>query len=496
MEAELGLSDSVERLRWFIKLRWLAAVGIAVAALPARVIGIDLNPLPLLAIAAFIVGYNLALWLLVRRLAPSSSKTKQLHLGTAGLGVVGTATNAQIALDLITLTVVLHFTGGVTNPFYLYYTFHIITASILLSATSTFLQTGLAVALFTAMALAELAGTIPHVPLRNTFDGQEYRQPGYVSIVVLALASTLILAAALATSIVGKLRARERETFQLKEKLEREMLETQRSCERLREVEKLKSQYMRKASHELKAPLDTVESQLSVIVEGFAGDLPDKPRELLRRAISRLRELRGLVNDLLTLSRSQRPVVYDAREPIDVEREIRDVLASFAEQVKERGIGLSCSVDASVSEFYGDPEGIRNLLSNLVSNAVRYTGADGRVLVCADADAKHLHLTVSDTGIGISPEGKARIFDEFFRAKEAREMVKDGSGLGLAIVKAIVDAHGGSIRVDSEPGKGTVFAIRLPLRRAATDEFRDSMAIEIADTASSLQVGNQAQGAH
>lgn len=460
MQTERELSELEKWLQGFTRWRWLAVVGIAaVAVFPTRVVGVVPQALPLLVVAALVATYNLVFWLLAR--ASSMRKIR----GRLAVAVA----NAQISLDLVALTVVLYLTGGVENPFYLYYIFHIIMASILLSATHTFLQTGLAICLFGGIALAELAGLLPHVPFPGASNGQAYREPNYVFSVVLAFASALILASMLGTSIVGKLRIRERETTELKEALERERQEALDAYERISEVERHKSRYILKASHELRAPLDTIESQLSVIVEGFAGVLPDRARDLVQRALVRIREVRGIIIDLLILSRAQRTVPTEEIKPIDIGREVDSILSSFNAWATQKDVRLSCSVDPDLPNLYCDPEGIRNLLSNLISNAVRYTPPSGSILVSAGAEPTYLRLAVSDSGIGIDHEDQKLIFEEFYRTRQAREMVKDGSGLGLAIVKAIVQTHGGSILIDSQPGRGSTFTVRLPYLRSQTE---------------------------
>lgn len=472
METRLEIAELAERLRWFIRLRWLAVAGVVLATLASKyLLGIDVESVPLLLIAALIAGYNMAFWL----------GTGTAQRWTRDNRLVKLAANIQIAFDLVALAAVIHFTGGIANPLYLYYVFHIIVASILLSALETFLHVGLAIGALGAMAVAELEGWIPHVPVRGVLDGIEFHDVSYVSAVLVAFSSALAIAAVLGTSIVDRLRDREAEIIRLKESLEQRTVEVEAAYRQLRQTEMLKSQYMRKASHELRAPLATVETLLTVALDGFLGELPEKCRDLLERASARTKELQTLVNDLLILARARELAPQIQLERIDVKREIEAVVSQFSPEAARKHVEVLSHVSEGLGNLYGDPEAIRHLLSNLVSNAVRYTSAGGKVLVCGEIDGASLHIIVSDTGIGIEPRSLNRVFDEFYRTKQAREMVRDGSGLGLAIVKAIVDAHKGYIQVDSEPGKGTTFSVVLPLRRIASVNGHESKLLSLAN---------------
>ncbi len=458
METQLELAELLERLRWFIKLRWLAASGIVLATVLSRyILNIGIESIPLFVIAALVAGYNAVLLVCIRIVRNRTQKIRRAKL----------AANVQIALDLIALTAILHFAGGISNPFFIYYVFHIIIASILLSPGETFFQAGFAIFALWAMAVAELDGLIPHVPVRGVFDGDEFSQLDYVLAVMVAFGSAIVISAVVGTSIVAKLRAREAEITRLNDSLEQRTVEVEASYEQLRQIESLKSQYMRKASHELRAPLATVETILTVVRDGFVGQIPDQPRDLLERASVRVRELQGIVNDLMVLSRTKDLSCRLESQPVDVREEIENVISQFRIDADGKGVELLSNVPQDMPSYCGDREALHDLLTNLVSNAVRYTGTGGTVLVCADRNSDSLHLIVSDTGIGIDRDCLCKVFDEFYRTKQAREMVKDGTGLGLAIVKAVVESHKGFIQVESEPGVGTTFSVTLPVKEAS-----------------------------
>ncbi|MBI2865201.1 MAG: HAMP domain-containing histidine kinase [Chloroflexi bacterium] len=489
MEARpLELSELRDRLRWFISLRWMAAAGVAAIVAGLRwLVGIDLQVLPLLGIALTIALYNLAFWLFARVTGdggqgsrdggrdPSESRQGRGDWPpTPRRGALGARTrrpltdprlvaNVQIAFDLVALTFLLHFVGGVENPFFLYYVFHVIIASILLSRKATYLQATFAAVLFASLAVLEAAGLVPHVSIPQLGAAGLYDDSLYVAAVLASLTSTLYFSAFMATSIVRGLRVREAQVMELKEALEKEEVKLKEAYDRLQEVDRFKSRYMRKASHELRAPLSSIQSLITVALEGFTGNIPSETREILSRASTRTRELLDLVSDLLALSRAREIRPEQARQPVSLAAIAAEVMPLFQAQAVDKGLTMAVSVQPDLPQTWADPEGMEELLSNLVSNAIKYTPAGGEARVTLAAWEAELILSVSDTGIGIEPQDLPHLFEEFFRSRQAREMIHEGTGLGLSIVKAIVDAHGGRIEVRSRPGEGTTFVVALPV---------------------------------
>ena len=180
-----------------------------------------------------------------------------------------------------------------------------------------------------------------------------------------------------------------------------------------------------------------------------------------------------LLDDLLTLARAQevRPELWP--RPVRLDETVQRVVALFAAEAAAKGIKQETAVAADLPPLLGDPAGIEDLLTNLVSNAIRYTPSGGAVRVSAAPGEGRVVLKVSDTGIGIAPDELPHIFEEFYRSERARELAKEGSGLGLAIVRAVVKAHGGEVAVESAPGKGTTFTVSLPLAARSEDAAGD-----------------------
>jgi signal transduction histidine kinase len=148
---------------------------------------------------------------------------------------------------------------------------------------------------------------------------------------------------------------------------------------------------------------------------------------------------------------------------LDLEKLVRNILEEFDELFKAKGINLKYDKLQPV-QIYGDADGLKRLLTNLLQNALRYTDADGTVTVSLESSIRNARLRVADTGIGIPPESLPRIFDRFYRVDKSRSRAAGGVGLGLSIVRAIVDAHKGRIEVHSQVDQGTEFIITVPLR--------------------------------
>lgn len=233
----------------------------------------------------------------------------------------------------------------------------------------------------------------------------------------------------------------------------------------LKKVELIKAQFVNMVAHELRAPLAAIDSNLMVILEGYAPD-PTKQRELLDRSHARLRALLDMVNDLLAISRMEAKAVARTIRPLDVGGLTREVCALMEPLAAERGLTLTLEIGSDGLELDADQQEFSVLLSNLVGNAIKYNRPGGTVNVALRTEDCHLVVQVTDTGVGISEEAQRRIFDEFFREKTEETKLVTGTGLGLSIVKRIVDGYHGQISVHSQLGQGSTFNVRLPITQS------------------------------
>ncbi|UCD81611.1 MAG: GAF domain-containing sensor histidine kinase [Desulfobacterales bacterium] len=239
-------------------------------------------------------------------------------------------------------------------------------------------------------------------------------------------------------------------------------LENARAYEAVEKLVKERSWYMLRVAHNLRAPLAGMLSILDVVRGGYLGALNDEQLEYLRRLDRRSRTMLMLVNELMTLAKSREEKKGEEIKTTDPELLTRRIRRTFQERAAEKNIAFSVAADNDLPFIRGDLEMVEQILENLVSNAIKYTLADGTVTIKLSQAADMIRMEISDSGIGIPKADRSRLFTEFFRAENARAVEKTGTGLGLAIVREFVDKLGGRILVESEEGMGTIFVVDLP----------------------------------
>jgi signal transduction histidine kinase len=234
---------------------------------------------------------------------------------------------------------------------------------------------------------------------------------------------------------------------------------------RLQELDALKSQFLSVATHELRTPLSIILGYNAMIEESALERLTAEERGLLRESLSACKRLMRLVNSMLDLSQLQSGKIALQISTCDIGQSLRSIVKLFEAEAHRRGLIIELSLDPVIPQIDVDPERIEQVFVNLVSNALKYTDADGLISITGGkVEDGRMTVDVSDTGIGIAPEHQEMIFDEFARVR-SNAVGRPGSGLGLAIVRRILEAHGGDISVNSMPGQGSTFTVRLPLRQ-------------------------------
>ncbi len=237
----------------------------------------------------------------------------------------------------------------------------------------------------------------------------------------------------------------------------------QEISQRLRELDQTKSDFVSSVSHELRTPLTSITGYLEMLVEGEAGDLTGDQLQLLEVVERNSRRLLDLIEQLLTLSRIEAGNIRPGADPVDLVAVLGEVHRAVLPMLSERDLRFAIDVPADLGIVTGDAGQLERVVLNLVTNAIKFTPDGGTVaIVAAGADGR-AQLSVSDTGIGIPQDEQEQLFTRFFRSSTARQHAIQGTGLGLAIVKSIVEGHGGSIEVDSAPGRGTTVTVELPL---------------------------------
>ncbi len=425
-----------ERVYWLIKLRWIAVAGVFLIIFFARsIFDIPVPVIPLYIIAFILAIYNLLFLVYINLVKTNFS------------AVANRVANIQISLDLFILASLVHFSGGIENPFIFYFIFHMIIASIFLSRRASFLQATFAVTLFCIMVVSEYLGILPHYCLIGFVSSDLHNNAVHISGASFVFISTLYIAVYMATSISKKLKERE---GSLRE-----------ANAQLIEKDRIKSKYVLRVSHDIKEHLAAIQSCIEPVTGGITGPLNERQMNLLERADERAGKLMFFVKALLEVTRIKLSREIKMARFI-FEDMLKEVINSVASKARNKSISINSSVEATVREIRGAKEYIQEVIANLLANSVKYTPRNGKVSIKVNDKGNSILIEIRDTGIGIPSGELPKVFDEFYRATNAKKIEKDGTGLGLSIAKQVVKRHNGKIWVESEEGKGTTFFIMLP----------------------------------
>jgi signal transduction histidine kinase len=229
-----------------------------------------------------------------------------------------------------------------------------------------------------------------------------------------------------------------------------------------KELDQMKNEFVHMVSHELRSPLTAIKMQHTVILEGLAGELTDKQRELLARAQAKMQGLLELINESLDVARMEAGARQLEMVPLEMGEVLKDMIDLLRVRAQGQGITLNLERPPDLPPVLADRRSMEEVFTNLVSNAINYSPDGGNVRLTAVSHGDYVEVRVSDQGIGIEPEEIPKIFDKFYRVKHPKTRQVIGTGLGLALVKGIVEAHRGTVTVESRLGVGTTFRVSLP----------------------------------
>jgi signal transduction histidine kinase len=431
--------SSTDRLNWLIRLRWVGTLGVVVtAALTAAHQWIP-SPWPLVWIAILMAMANLCFQLVAN--IPAGDNPQEHDRGNDQILAL------QIFVDLCTLTLLLHWSGGVENPFAIFYVFHMATSAIAFRLKRALMFGLLAVVLFGGTVLLEAARIIPHYPLLL---GQEHsgNETWHSAIFITGYLTAFSMALFGVISFVGKVERRRVDAEHHAN--ERELLALSR--ERLARVGELSAG----VAHSVRNPLHGAMNCLSLIRLGPAGEDPDSQEalDLLSEGLSRIEVV---TQRLLTYSGNRKL----NRTLTDVNQLIQDSVTFIDPRLTRAQVTVHLNL-GKIPEVMIDRDKIGEIIINLMDNAVFACKEDGKVTVntCVPAQPKNrVLIEVIDTGVGIAPEHLRTVFDPLFTTKA----VGEGSGLGLAIARRVVEEHGGDITISSNLGEFTIIQVLLPL---------------------------------
>jgi len=240
-------------------------------------------------------------------------------------------------------------------------------------------------------------------------------------------------------------------------------IENARLYEEVRQADRAKSEFVSFVAHELRTPMTSIRGYADLLAKGSVGPLAPQQQEFVRIILSNAERMQVLVSDLRDISRIETDQLHLEIKPVRLAEPLEDGLQATQGQIEARSQQLTLDVPENLPPVYADPARLAQILTNLLSNAYKYTPEGGRIRVRAWLQNGYVHCAVSDSGVGISPEDQARLFTKFFRSEDPAVREMPGTGLGLCIVKSLVELQGGEIKVESQLGRGTTFTFTVPV---------------------------------
>jgi signal transduction histidine kinase len=440
METLLQSGSLIQRAFWLVRLRWIAIGGLAAATFGAsRFMNVSLPTSKLYLLSAILLAYNFILYDLIRYFTWGGRRASPRTISNIII--------FQVAADLFILTTILHFSGGVENPFFLYFVFHMVLTSVFLSRLQSYIVATLAVVFFGGLILLEYLGVLGHYTLQGFASDGRYQSSTFVGGTFFIFTTTLYLVVYMTTSITKQLHKQQADQEQAHSLLE--------------EKDHLKNEYVMRLTHDIRGHLAAIESCLDVVLHHIGGELGSKQRDLTERAYRRANKCMGFISALLRLTRMKLSGQVDM-QLFAMRNVIMDTLAAVEGRAKEKSINVSYEIDEVIDEIYGEPVLLGEAITNLLFNAVRYTPSGGDIRLEVKDEGQTVLVTVRDTGIGIPEGDQEKIFEEFYRGVNAREIERDSTGLGLSIVRQVVERHGGRVWAQNNESGGSTFSFRIP----------------------------------
>jgi signal transduction histidine kinase len=442
------LASLRERLAWYINLRWLAVIAILVCVpVSAEILSFNLPYSQIINIAVVLLTINI-IYFFIARHYPFRNEYQELHFA-----------EIQIILDLFIISFLIHYSGGIGNPFYFLYIVQVILSGILFPGiVLPYFNAVLAALLLTVWTFAEYFNFIESYYLRT--DTVSF------SIIVTSLSAFYITNFAgiyIINNFMKGYRA-------LKSIIDEKNIMLEQSM-------KDRSKAFRYAAHELKSPVIAVQSSLAVIKDLYSDELRTEVKEMVFKAENRSSQILSMIKEMIAITQYTLGMEKPDFKEVVFNEWLRSAVNQHNSYALKKNIDLKYKTSLSNPLIKIDIAGMSKVVSNLVNNALRYTSQGGSVVVECFFRKDTFGFRVADNGIGIEENDIKRIFDEFYRAKNAKEMERIGTGLGLNLVKEIVEYYKGEISVSSTPGKGSQFIVSFPLEKRMENRplFEDNL---------------------
>lgn len=425
------------RISWSIRLRWLALAGYFIVTLVAKNLSSLTFPYQRIWLTLGTLALLNLLYVIILKIFKEFSFFTELVI-----------LHIHIIIDLVFLTLLIHFSGGIENPIYLFYIFHVVISSVVFPRFLPLVFATLVIILFSTLAILEYAGIIPHYSI---FGLEIHDNPLNLFLILVVFAITIYFTEYICTTFMRIYRDSKRII--------------DRQNHQLLEADKQKSRFFRFASHELKAPIIAVKSSIDGVVKTFSGSMDEKALNLLQRASSRSGQMLEIINELLELSRHSKIPDELPERSIIINNVLQMVIQQEKSLLEEKRMDLVLNLSAKEIVLKGREVDFERLFLNLIDNAIRYSPENSQVLVETLINEEFFVFKVQDRGIGIAEEDQNKIFDEFFRSENAKKTVAFGTGLGLSLVKQIVENYQGEITVTSQLNQGTTITVKLPMSK-------------------------------
>lgn len=426
--------------KWFIRIRWMAIIFLVGATSVFKFLfSVSIQDIPIYFLATGLLTLNFLHYFFLKKIVNTG--------GGKIIKWIKREIHFQIITDLIILTMVLHFSGGIENPVIIFYFFHMIIASSIFSTRESYLHMAFALILVALLSFLECYHILPHYHLEGFVNHDLYQDRFFIS----GAGAVYIAASVFLVSLTHMIISRSI-------KIEETYVKTNMLLEK---KDKLQNEYVLRVTHDIKGHLAAIISCLSVVKNGVSGSLNDTQSEFISRAYDRTQLLVNFIRDLLNLTKKRLKEDREFEE-FSIREMINKVVTSIQILAKDKSIVFNLFIDKSVQSITGNPFTIEELFSNLLLNAIKYTPDGGHIELIVRDRHDHIVAEISDSGIGIPKEEITQVFNEFYRATNVRKDYKTGTGLGLSIAKQIVENHKGRIWVQSELGLWTKFIFTLP----------------------------------
>lgn len=420
-----------KRNLWFIQLRYLAVLLLFFLIIGTELLrkflpNFEANRIALLLTWIGILTYNLIfhyLW----KIFPEISKKIKVHSLHFSL--------IQICFDLASLSILVYFTGSVESPLSTFFVFHTIIGSLLLPGTVVILLMTVVILINASISVGEFYNILPHHQISGLIEHSLYKNENYLLVYYFTFSVVVYVSIYLANSIAKVLYERERSlTIALME---------------LEEAEKNKSKYVLNVVHDLKSPISASLTWIDILLEGKTYSVPEYLLHPLQRIQQRLNGAILMINDILTISKVKMMNKLEQVKNIKLISLINEIYLDFKILFSTKNIEFWINSPADEIEIYSDPKLLRLALSNLISNAQKYTEEKGIVEVKIGDLGNEIEISIADNGIGIPKKEIDKIFEEFYRSSISKEKGIEGTGLGLALVKETITRLKGTILINS-----------------------------------------------